>query len=92
MGRKGPKSGPWTLEAKLRTRRPGVRIPHGVPIMAVTLWVIAIIAFPHPEGFEVYAPEGQTPHGVPEKLRNHWLNSDKELIKTNCCKLTVSGV
>jgi hypothetical protein len=28
--------------------------------MAVTLWVIAIIAFLHPEGFEVYAPEGKS--------------------------------
>ena len=71
-GRKWPKSGPWTLEAKLRTRRPGVRIPHGVPIMAVTLWVIAIIAFLHPEGFEVYAPEGQIPYGVPSSSRTSY--------------------
>ena len=98
-GRKWPKSGPWTLEAKLRTRRPGVRIPHGVPITAIFLrecrryCVLAprgirslcpggvnpswrakysgfpfgrplYLRFPHPEGVEVYAPEGQLPHGV----------------------------
>ena len=27
----------------------------------------AVIAFSHPEGVEVYAPEGQIPHGVPER-------------------------
>ena len=31
MGRKGPKRRTWIFEPKLRTRRPGVRIPHGVP-------------------------------------------------------------